>query len=114
MKSNYQIVLNNKAYCFDFDRMKEICFFAKNEMVTDTEITDVTSLDDEDEENVNQKIIKENKYYNTQTDVLMQDLVKLFVVRILEGGLDGNKMDFATSIAFNTCLNCGIIKEVND
>ncbi len=114
-KNDYVVVINKKPYCFDLEKVKEICFISGKEQLTDTKITDVSSLDDEENNGtfVTQKVVEENKYSNTQVDVLMQDIVKSFILKLLDmPDAIGDDMDFSSALAFNTCLNCGIIKEI--
>jgi len=115
MKSNYLPVIDGKKYYFDFDKISEICFISKKEQIVDTKITDVSSIGSDDDEGfVAQKVIEENKYNDTQNDILMQDIVKTFIIRLLEAPLDMESFDFATSLAFNTCLKSEIIKEIKE
>lgn len=112
---NRYFSIEGKKYYLDFEKIREIWNQSKNDILTDVEITDVSSLDDEaNNEFVNQKIIKENKYCNTQTDVLMQDIVKACILGVLEiETLDSDDTTFGEMICFNTCLKFGIIKEIN-
>lgn len=116
-KDNFLIMMNDKAYCFDIDKIQEICFSRGDRQVTDTKITDVSTLDEESNNGmfVTQKVIEENKYLNTQIDVLMQDTVKMFIIKLLESPIEVDEngdMDFSTALAFNSCLKWGIIKEI--
>ena len=113
-KNDYLVVINKKTYCFDFEKIKALCFCSGEKKTVDTKVTDVMSFDaQEDNSLLTQKVVEENSYNNTQNDVLMQDIVKTFIIRLLEApeGVD-DEMDFSTALAFNTCLNSGIIKEI--
>lgn len=102
--------VNGKVYIIDIDKFKEICFVSKNNMLTDSEITDVSSIDDEETDFVNQKVIRETKYCDTQSDVIMQDLIKTFLLRVIDI-VDFEEITLGDAICFNTCLEYGIIKE---
>ena len=84
--NDYKITFHNGAkYAFDINKIKEICLISTEKPITDVEISDLTNIGEtEDESYVSQKILKENKYYNFQTDVLMVDIVKQFISYLVE------------------------------
>ena len=105
--------IKNRTFTLDFEKIKELCLVSKNDILIDSEITDVSSLDEETEDNdfVSQKVIKETKYCNTQADVLMTDLVKTIILKLFECD-DTEKLTISQKLAFNTGLHTGIIKEI--
>ena len=114
---------NGQKYAFDLNKIKELCLISTQMPITDSEIQDLTNIGEtEDESFVSQKILKENKYYNFQTDVIMMDLVKTFIgymVELNSGDLAGKdesvrQESVAQSLIFNTCLDSGIIKKIDE
>lgn len=114
---------NGQKYAFDLNKIKELCLISTQMPITDSEIQDLTNIGEtEDESFVSQKILKENKYYNFQTDVIMMDLVKTFIgymVELNSGDLASKdesvrQESVAQSLIFNTCLDSGIIKKIDE
>lgn len=114
---------NGQKYAFDLNKIKELCLISTQMPITDSEIQDLTNIGEtEDESFVSQKILKENKYYNFQTDVIMMDLVKTFIGYMVElnssdlAGKDESirQESVAQSLIFNTCLDSGIIKKIDE
>jgi len=114
---------NGQKYAFDLNKIKELCLISTQMPITDSEIQDLTNIGEtEDESFVSQKILKENKYYNFQTDVIMMDLVKTFIVYMVE--LNSSDLvntqettrqeSVSQSLIFNTCLDAGIIKKIDE
>lgn len=122
--SDYRITFpDGTKYMFDLEKIKEICLISKNDQITDVEISDLTNIGETDDDSfVTQKILKENKYYNFQTDVLMLDLVKQFIGYLVELNSQDSARNNETlrqesvsqSLIFNTCLNAGIIKKIEE
>lgn len=122
MNSDYKVTFpDGSKYSFDIDKIKDICLISGEKQITDVEISDLTNIGEtEDDSYVSQKILKENKYYNFQTDVLMLDLVKQFIGYLVElNSQDVAKQketerqeSVAQALIFNTCLNYGIIKKI--
>ena len=87
---------NGQKYAFDLQKIKELCLISTGNPISDTEIQDLTNIGEtEDESFVSQKIVKENKYYNFQTDVIMIDLIKTFIgymVELNSGDLAGKAL----------------------
>jgi len=113
---------NGQKYAFDLQKIKELCLISTETPITDSEIQDLTNIGEtEDESFVTQKIVKENKYYNFQTDVIMMDLVKTFIGYFVELNSQNSVNDkdvlkeesISQSIVFNTCLDTGIIKKID-
>jgi len=114
---------NGQKYAFDLNKIKELCLISTQMPITDSEIQDLTNIGEtEDESFVSQKILKENKYYNFQTDVIMMDLVKTFIGYMVE--LNSSDLvntqettrqeSVSQSLIFNTCLDAGIIKKIDE
>ena len=116
MKSSYVYCFDKKKYCFDLNKLKEICFCYTNanDKNIESEITDVNNIDEDGNEMiVTQKVVRETKTNKMQNDVLMHDIVKTLMVTLLDNpGVAENIMDFPTGIAFNTLIEWGILKEI--
>ena len=104
---------NGKAYIVDFEKLKEYCSTSNDDVLTETEITDVSSLDEEETDFVNEKIIKESKFIDLQKNVSFQEMIRTFVFKVIEiTGFSDEELTFGEALCFNTCLEYGIIKEI--
>ena len=122
-KEEYKMTFpDGTKYAFDINKIKEICLISGEKPVTDVEISDLTNIGETEEDSyVAQKICKENKYYNFQTDVLMVDLVKQFIGYMVELNAQDSvndkdfklKQSISQALIFNTCLDFGIIKKID-
>jgi len=123
ISNDYKITFHDGSkYAFDIDRIKEICLISGEKQITDVEIQDLTNIGEtEDDSYVSQKILKENKYFNFQTDVLMLDLVKQFISYMVELNAQDiakqkeseRQETISQALIFNTCLSSGIIKKID-
>ena len=119
--NDYKVTFSDGSkYAFDIEQIKKMCLISTGNQITDIEISDLTNIGEtEDDSFVSQKILKENKYYNFQTDVLMLDLVKQFIGYMVELNAqevvnDKDKQEsIGQSLIFNTCLMSGIIKKID-
>lgn len=121
-KEFVQTFPDGSKYAFDIEAIKNICLISGDKLITDKEIQDLTNIGETEEDTfVSQKIVKENSYYNFQTDVLMLDLVKQIMGYFVELNTEDKTHDketmrqqtVAQSVIFNTCLNMGIIKKLD-
>ena len=121
-KEFVQTFPDGSKYAFDIEVIKNICLISTDKLITDKEIQDLTNIGETEEDTfVSQKIVKENSYYNFQTDVLMLDLVKQIMGYFVELNTEDKTHDketmrqqtVAQSVIFNTCLNMGIIKKLD-
>ena len=113
---------NGDKYAFDLEAIKKLCLISTENQLVDKEIQDLSNIgEDENDDFVVQKIVKENTYYNFQTDVIMADMVKQMMSYFIELYAENKTNDKETlrqltvsqSIMFNTCLNSGIIRKIN-
>lgn len=109
-KKNSWITYNNKRYMIDFNQFKKICLISSNENSREKEITNGYTLED-DGLLLTSKIERELKSEgNPQNDIIMWDLVKILITKILEG--DAKEMTPSLSIAFNTLIMNNILIEI--
>lgn len=116
-ENGYLLTYNGKRYAFDIEKIKSICLVSSTQKDGETEITEVYGGEGHDDMELSSKIVRENRTQgNTQNDVIIYDMVKLFIVRLLENAEVVNEypmtLDFSTSIALNTMLKWGLLIEV--
>lgn len=116
--NGYTITIGNKRYAFDLEEIKRICLVSATQKEGEREITEVYGGEESESMELTSKIVREIKTQgNGQTDMIIYDLVKLFVVRLLENGETINEdgsfnMDFSTSLALNTMIKWKLLIEV--
>lgn len=111
------ITFAGKKYTFDFTKLKEACLISDNQKNNEKEITEAYERDDDGNIAMSSKIIREVKTPgNSQNDMIIYDIIKLFIIRLMENTLLEHEFepDFSTSLAFNTLINWGFLKEIND
>lgn len=116
-ENGYLLTYNGKRYAFDIEKIKSICLVSSTQKDGETEITEVYGGEGHEDMELSSKIVRENRTQgNTQNDVIIYDMVKLFIVRLLENAEVVNEypmtLDFSTSIALNTMLKWGLLIEV--
>ena len=113
MKKNY-IKVDGKIYAFDIDAVMKWCLTSKDNPVNEYEITE--GYDMEDVNNVGSKVIRELRSPNTQDDTIRYDFIKLIVTPLISGMSFPEEMveDPSFALVFNTCLEKGFIKEINE
>lgn len=116
-ENGYLLTYNGKRYAFDIEKIKSICLVSSTQKDGETEITEVYGGEGHEDMELSSKIVRENRTQgNTQNDVIIYDMVKLFIVRLLENTEVVNEypmtLDFSTSIALNTMLKWGLLIEV--
>lgn len=119
MMANYVVTFNGKKYAFDLEEIKKICLVSAFQKEGEREITEVYSGEEGEDMEMTSKVIREVKTQgNGQTDMIIYDLVKIFVTRLLENGEPATEsdvkfpMDFSTSLAFNTMIKWKLLIEV--
>lgn len=106
-----------KKYAIDLIKLEEACLISDNQKNNEKEITEAYERDSDGNITMSSRIIREVKTAgNSQNDMIIYDLIKLFVIRLMENTLLEHEFepDFSTSLAFNTLINWGILKEIND
>lgn len=108
--SKYHLTYNDKKYAIDLNVLKKVCLLSDvGGKKKDSEITESYEINDSGDMELTTKIIRDvDSERNTQGDMILYDVVKLFILKLLENEHDG----FSTSIALNTLIMCGILIEI--
>ena len=119
--NNHLLTIGNKIYAFDLEKIKNFCLTSDKEKGGEVEIMEVHEPDDRGNLTLSSKTVHEVKSTgNPQNDTIMYDLIKVFIVAILNGEIDADndenkviaQMDVATRLAFNTMLEMGFLYEI--
>jgi hypothetical protein len=108
------ISFKGKKYSFNFDKLKEFCLTSSDNGAKEYEITQVYEPILDGELGISSRVEHEIKSSKTpQNDVIMCEIIKLFVYTLLDRNIteDEYKMDFSSAIAINTLLSWGILEE---
>lgn len=116
---NYYVTIYGKKYAFDVNKIKEICIESSNDDDdSENEITTTYEKNDDGSLEISGKLIREVKTgNNTQNGMIVYDVIKLFIMRLLENTevitrTTRPSIDFSTSLALNTLIKCGILVEI--
>ena len=114
-KKSHLIEIYGKKYSFNLDKVKEICL--KNSESGGTiqrEISQAYDMQDDGDYVVSSKVEHETKVIgNSQNDMIIYDIVKLFIVTLLENSsTNDDDIDLGTALALNTMLDWGLLYEV--
>lgn len=116
-KSKY-IAFNGKKYALNLEKLKEICLTSSSEYGgKEMEITQVYEPDNSGEFSIASRVEHETKVNKTpQNDMIVYDIVKLFIVSLLENSTAEAEFqnDFSTVLAINTLLSWGILEEKDE
>ena len=119
-RSDFFFTTKNRKYAVDFEKLRKFCMRSSGENEAEHEITSTYESDAEGDLQISGKLIREVKTPgNPQNDMILYDVVKLFIIRLLENAedvkeIDEGNMDFSTSLSLNTLINCGILIEIKD
>ncbi len=125
MKSNSDslVIIGNKKYAFDLSKIKDFCLMSDKEKGGEVEIMEVHEPNERGNLTLSSKTVHEVKGTgNPQNDTIMYDLIKVFIVTLLNSEIDVNSpektvishMDFATRLAFNTLIEMGFLYEIKE
>lgn len=115
---NRFLVIDNKRYALDLDKIKKFCLTSDKEKGGQVEVMEVQEPGDNGLLGVVSKTVHEVKSTgNPQNDTISYDLIKLFIVTLLDNDLkyDDNtveEMTFAMRLAFNTLVEAGFLYEI--
>ena len=115
--SKYTFTCNDTKYAVDIQAIKDFCLVGKDENLREHELTESYEWDDEvNEMQITNRITRDVKGGNEQNDMIVYDLVKLFLIRLLDNASPSNEfdMDFSTSLALNTLIKFGMVVEVKE
>ena len=117
--SHSYIKFGGTVYAFDLDTIKEACLVSGDQNGNETEVTEAYEMDEEEKKlSLSSKIVRDIKSTgNPQNDMIIYDLVKLFIIRLLDNSsfetdVKENGMDFSTALAINTLLRWGMLVEI--
>lgn len=113
---NYFVTIYGKKYAFDMNKIKDICVESSNDEDAENEITTTFEKDDNGNLEISGKLIREIKSgSNAQNGMIIYDVIKLFIIRLMDNSEimeEDSEVDFSTSLALNTLINCGILIEI--
>ena len=113
---NYFVTIYGKKYAFDMNKIKDICVESSNDEDAENEITTTFEKDDNGNLEISGKLIREVKSgSNAQNGMIIYDVIKLFIIRLMDNSeimKENSEVDFSTSLALNTLINCGILIEI--
>lgn len=113
---NKLIKIYGKQYAFNLDAIKEICLKQHEDNGTkEYEISQAYERQDDGEFTLASKLEHEVKTFgNQQNDMILYDVVKLFIVSLLENNtnIEEEEFDLGTALAINTMIDWGILYEV--
>ena len=113
---NYFVTIYGKKYAFDMNKIKDICVESSNDEDAENEITTTFEKDDNGNLEISGKLIREIKSgSNAQNGMIIYDVIKLFIIRLMDNSeimKENSEVDFSTSLALNTLINCGILIEI--
>lgn len=110
-------VIDGKKYAFNLQKIKDFCLTSDKEKGGEVEVMEVHEPNSTGVLELASKTVHEIKSTgNPQNDTIMYDLIKLFVVTLLDSEINDengsdvfSQMDFATAISFNTMLEMGFL-----
>ena len=110
-KNKYFLTLNDRKYAFNIKKIQDVCF-VENE--SDREITEGFEHNG-NELAMTSKIIREYRSNsNDQNSMIVYDVVKLLILKILESDSTAFNDNLGLIVALNTCIDMGIIYEINE
>lgn len=113
---NYFVTIYGKKYAFDMNKIKDICVESSNDEDAENEITTTFEKDDNGNLEISGKLIREIKSgSNAQNGMIIYDVIKLFIIRLMDNSeimKEDSVVDFSTSLALNTLINCDILIEI--
>lgn len=115
-RNSRYVSFNGKKYALNLEQLKKVCLFSGDDKLKEFEISQAYEADQTTGELVlSSKVEHETKTSgNPQNDMIVYDLVKLFVVSLLEDDVieDEYEKTFGNTLAINTLLAWGILEEV--
>lgn len=115
--TDYVVTCGGKKYLIDLEAVMEFCLQSEYDNLKEHELTESYEWDDEQREmQIMNRITRDVKGGDEQNDMLSYDLVKLFILRLLDNESPANEfnMDFSTALAMNTLINYNILVEIKE
>lgn len=113
-KKGQLIEIYGKKYAFNLEKVREICLTNSEAGGTiQQEISQVYDRQEDGDYTMSSKAEHETKIIgNTQNDMIIYDIVKLFIVTLLDNEtINYDDIDFGTALAFNTMIDWGLLYE---
>lgn len=120
MKTQSFFVFAKKKYAFNLEAIKKFCLISDKEKGGQVELMEVQEADNGGKLGIVSKTVHEVKSTgNPQNDTIIYDLVKLFIVTLLDSELEysddmNEDLTFSMRLAFNTLLEAGFIYEITE
>lgn len=112
----YTFTISGVKYAINIEAIRDFCFPNGNSMLKEQELTESYEWDEEEREmQITNRITRDVKGGENQCDMVVYDLVKLFIVRLLDNAslVREFELDFSTSLAINTLLKYGMIEVIS-
>lgn len=110
------ISFEGRKYAFDLEEIKNFCLISSEQNGKETEVTEGYDANENDGTlTLSSKIFREVKSTgNPQNDMIVYDVVKLFIIRLLDNASTEKEfeMDFSTALAINTLLKWKMLIEI--
>lgn len=109
------IEIYGKKYAFNLDKVREVCLTNSEAGGTiQQEISQAYDRQDDGDYTISSKVEHETKVIgNAQNDMIIYDVVKLFIVTLLENSsTSDDDIDLGTALALNTMIDWGLLYEV--
>lgn len=113
-KKGQLIEIYGKKYAFNLDKVREICLTNSEAGGTiQQEISQVYDRQEDGDYAMSSKAEHETKIIgNSQNDMIIYDIVKLFIVTLLENNsTTDDDVDLGTALALNTMIDWGLLYE---
>lgn len=116
-KTPTYIKFGGVKYAFDLDAIKKFCLISSDQNGKETEVTEGYDTNEDGALTLSSKILREVKSNgNPQNDMIIYDVVKLFIMRLLENNSSEHEfncdIDFSTALAINTMLKWKMLIEI--
>ena len=104
-----------KKYAFNLEKIREVCLTNSESGGTKQyEISEAYDRQEDGDYSMSSKVEHETKVIgNAQNDMIIYDVVKLFIVTLLENSsTTDDDVDLGTALALNTMIDWGLLYEV--
>lgn len=107
-----EFVKDGDIYVFDIDKIMEYVCTSKNKDVLEREITESYHIAN-DRASLSEKTVKQvSTPMGSEYDNIKYDLIKMFVISLINNEDEYGAMTYGINMAFNTLLSLGLIKKL--
>jgi hypothetical protein len=104
--------IKGKEYVIDTKKLFEFVFSSEEDKLNDTDITQQYANDEENDNFIlTNKVISEKKYIDTSRTGIRYDLMKSFIISLIDVHPELNQFSLGEGLIFNTLLDMKIIRE---